>query len=401
MNWTKVGLISVLFLLIFSSGASAIGSWSIVDSPDAPDKISSTFTSVSALSPNDVWAVGKAGNDLNPSGTLGAPLVQHFDGSQWTIVEVALPSNSNVVELNDIEAISPNNVWAVGSYGNTFSAYTKTLIEHWDGTAWTIIPTPDQPEGGYGSELHAITSVNGNPNNLWAVGTYSTSTQQVPIILHWDGVSWTSSKIPAQAYNGALYGVVALSPRDVWAVGNNQTNTFFSMRFNGARWNVVNGPSIASPVNFIQLDSVSAASKNDIWVSGHTFGSLLNPYHYTPFIGHWNGTQWENVTPKFFSDQPFTPYSIQFTTGGIKAVGVNDVWVFGNKFDPTLGSQANLQHWDGISWTTTPVEQPNGYGLITDVDAVNGSLFAAGYYSNPYSYPLNLGQHTLVETYSG
>ncbi len=400
MSGLNAGILGIVFLLIFSMGVSAVGGWSIVASPDYPNKVSNTFTSTSYLSPTDVWAVGKTGNDLNPQGTMGTPLVQHFDGDQWSIVEVALPANSNVVELNDIEALSPNNVWAVGSYGNTFNAYTKTLIEHWNGSSWSIVPTPDQPEGSYDSELYAITSVSGKANDIWAVGAYRTPTQQVPIILHWDGVSWSSSKIPAQANNGALFDVVALSSREVWAVGNNQTSTFFSMRFDGTRWKVVNGPSLAFPVNFIHLDSVSAVNKNDIWVSGHTKGSLLDPNHYSPFLAHWNGSQWENVTAKFMSDQPFTPYSFQFTTGGIKALGANDVWVFGNKFDPYLGSQANVQHWDGAKWVETPVQQPAGYGTILDIDGLNGSLIAVGYYSNPYSYPLNLGQHTLVEKYS-
>jgi hypothetical protein len=401
MNFFKVGILGIFFLLLFSGAAVGLGSWSIAESPDYPDKISSIFTSTSYLSPTDVWAVGKAGNDLNPDGTMGIPLIQHYDGAQWSIVEAALPANSNVVELNDIETISPNDVWAVGSYGNVSSAYTKTLIEHWDGEKWSIIPSPDQPAGSYGSELHALTSVNGKSNDIWAVGAYYISINQYPILLHWDGSTWTSSKIPVGAGNGGLYDVVAISPRDVWAVGNNQSNTFFSIHFNGARWSVVNGPSFSFPVNFIQLNSVSAASKNDIWVSGFTYGSLLNPYHYTPFIGHWNGGQWENVTAKFNSDQPFLPYSVAFTTGGIKAIGPNDVWVFGNKFDPNLGSQANLQHWDGTKWAESIVQQPAGYGTILDLDGVDGSLLGVGYYSNPYSYPLNLGQHTLVEKYNG
>ncbi len=400
MYGLNAGIMGVVFLLIFSMGVSAVGGWSIVSSPDYPNKISNTFTSTSYLSPTDVWAVGKTGNDLNPTGTVGVPLVQHFDGEQWSIVEVALPANSNVVELNDIETISPNNVWAVGSYGNVSSAFTKTLIEHWDGSSWTIVPSPDQLEGSYDSELYAITSVSGKANDIWAVGAYRIPGYQIPILLHWDGVTWKSSKLPAGTLNGALYDVTAINARDVWVVGNNQTNTLFSMHFDGMRWKVVNGPTLNSPVNYIQLNSVSAASKNDVWASGFTYGSLLNPYFYSPFLAHWNGSQWENVTAKFNSDQPFLPYSVAFTTGGIKALGSNDVWVFGDKFDPVLGAGPNLQHWDGSKWTESPVEKPVGYGRITDVDGANGTLWAVGYYSNPYSYPLNLGQHTLVEKYS-
>ncbi|HXS63214.1 MAG TPA: hypothetical protein VN767_10070 [Streptosporangiaceae bacterium] len=41
--------------------------------------------------------------------------------------------------------ISRNNVWADGSYitGNNAA---QTLVEHWDGTKWSIVPSPDPQE---------------------------------------------------------------------------------------------------------------------------------------------------------------------------------------------------------------------------------------------------------------
>ena len=49
---------------------------------------------------------------------------------------------------------------------------------HWDGTAFTAVPSPGSPVGG-----NAIWS-NG-PNNVWTAGANS--------VAHWDGEAWTTS----------------------------------------------------------------------------------------------------------------------------------------------------------------------------------------------------------------
>ena len=54
---------------------------------------------------------------------------------QWTVVPSPNPaSNRNI--LRGVGSISSNDVWAVGESG------TQSLIEHWDGSAWTIVSSP-------------------------------------------------------------------------------------------------------------------------------------------------------------------------------------------------------------------------------------------------------------------
>jgi hypothetical protein len=38
-----------------------------------------------------------------------------------------------------VAAVASNDVWAAGHYG--FSG-ALTLVEHWDGTAWSVVPSP-------------------------------------------------------------------------------------------------------------------------------------------------------------------------------------------------------------------------------------------------------------------
>src|SRR6266446_2211001 len=88
-----------------------------------------------ALGENDVWAVGVS---YNTERTLGSTLIEHWNGSRWSVVSSPNPSSS-VNKLNAVAAVSPNDVWAVGT------APTRTatvLILHWNGAAWSVIPNP-------------------------------------------------------------------------------------------------------------------------------------------------------------------------------------------------------------------------------------------------------------------
>src|ERR1700680_4862350 len=78
-------------------------------------------------------------------------------------------SGSNV--LDGIAAVSANNDWAVG-YSLTSSGIYQTLIEHWNGTKWSVVPSPNV--GASSNDLTSVAQVPGS-TAVWAVG-YSQNT---------------------------------------------------------------------------------------------------------------------------------------------------------------------------------------------------------------------------------
>jgi hypothetical protein len=179
---------------------------------------------VSADAPNDVWAVGFNGPENDNSRTL----VMHYDGTNW--MQVPSPSvGSGASQLNGVAALAPNDVWAVGfstPVAPPKSAATLTLIEHWDGTSWTVVPSPSVgPKDVYQSNrLEGITAV--SANDIWAFGSYfaaSGSGHQMTLLLHWDGTAWTIAPSPNPTKDGflsdLLFGGVAVAPGNVWIVG--------------------------------------------------------------------------------------------------------------------------------------------------------------------------------------
>src|ERR1700692_3270935 len=60
----------------------------------------------------------------------------------WSVVPSAnVPSYSNV--LYGVAAVSASNVWAVGYYQNNSGTTGPSLIEHWNGSKWRIISSPN------------------------------------------------------------------------------------------------------------------------------------------------------------------------------------------------------------------------------------------------------------------
>jgi hypothetical protein len=73
-------------------------------------------------------------------------------------------------ELLGVAAVSKNDVWAVGwAQDPDGPPYVKrTLIQHFDGAAWSIVPSPNWPNDTH-SQLHAVAAA--SAHDVWAVGT--------------------------------------------------------------------------------------------------------------------------------------------------------------------------------------------------------------------------------------
>jgi len=86
----------------------------------------------------------------------------------------------------------------------------QTLIEHWDGAAWTVVPSPNV--AGFSNVLGAVRAA--SPTDIWAVGeSFSTGVDQT-LILHWNGHTWTQVASPAPGTGAALNAVHTVSTTD-------------------------------------------------------------------------------------------------------------------------------------------------------------------------------------------
>ena len=96
------------------------------------------------------------------SNGFGRTLTLHWDGIAWSYVPSPNIQEQNNDQLNAV-AGSGNDVWAVGYEG--FLGSTLTL--HWNGRAWSLVPSPNP-----GFSVNQLQGVSGSGNDVWAVGQY-------------------------------------------------------------------------------------------------------------------------------------------------------------------------------------------------------------------------------------
>ena len=166
--------------------------------------------------------------------------------------------------LNDIAVVSANNIWAAGFTRDT-SGVSRTLIEHWDGSAWSVVSTANP--GAYSDYFDGIAVV--SANDIWAVGSYSASSSGPDLNLaeHWNGSSWTVVSTPnPTSYSNFFQKATAISSSDLWAVGATSTdpNNYRTMieHWNGSVWSIVSSPS---PLSFSGASDKSTVQLGISW----------------------------------------------------------------------------------------------------------------------------------------
>jgi hypothetical protein len=300
--------------------------------PNPPDAGQNMF-GAAALAANDIWGVG-SNEFIDP--TTGAidvqPLAEHFNGKSWSVVSTpAVPSggvNPPDAQFRGVAAAAGNDVWVVGfRIGPDNPDHGESLTEHWDGRSWSVVSTPTATVEN--TILYGVTAI--SPSNVWAVGSNSGKS----LVEHWDGTSWSIVSNPVLASAGGVSAVSADSANDVWVVGGETI-----LHFDGTNWSQVASPNLSAT-------SVTALSPTNAWAVG-TVGVFLNHRSFRQAaIEHWDGTSWSIVASP--NPNPTGPS----TLNGIASISANDIWAVGS-----IGVAKTItEHWDGTSWSI--IHSPN------------------------------------------
>ena len=220
-------------------------------------------------------------------GLPAAPAASLAGGPLWQVIPTPNVETSRNV-LQDVAPLSSDGAWAVGSFFDAEAQVERSLIEHWDGSAWTIVPAPTVGTG-YQS-LWGVSAL--SARDVWAVGRSSERFgPERSMILRWNGRRWRVVEAPQFEHWSALEDVSAVSEREAWAVGNSYLGSFI-IRWDGRSWRIVPSPNVG------WLTSVHAISSSNIWAVGQR--GAAGGAVYKPLIQHWDGTRWTEV-PKYQS----------------------------------------------------------------------------------------------------
>lgn len=294
---------------------------------------------------------------------------------------VPTPALARQAALTAVSFSSAADGWAVGRVGESLAAPSDvdTLIEHWNGSSWTVSPTPAVDASD--ETLTGVVALSGT--DAWAVGRQDRYgyNDDLPLLLHWDGSGWSPAQAPSARIPTAIAGSAA---DDVWAVG---TGVF--QHFDGVSWSVV-----AVPDSKAVISSVTVVSATDAWAVGQK--PVDKPgYDHTshPYAAHWNGVAWRTV---------FVPHaSTDARLASVSASSAGDVWAVGSAFDRRTGDHGTYaQHFDGTRWRQVDIPDQGASNGLTGVVAVSAdAAYAVGHRDGQTS--LGAVWRTVVQRWDG
>jgi hypothetical protein len=307
-------------------------SWTV-----APPPAGSSYSALAAVGcagGTVCFAVGSASSTT--TGTLST-LVERWNGTAWVTTPSPTPSGGAV--LADVGCGTTTSCIAVGSTVDHTLSMTKAVIEHWDGTSWTMRSYPVPPN----TTASSLTSVSCTSATFcMAVGsvtTFQASHVTTPLIERWNGSTWSlvTPAATSGSTSGLLQSVSCTSTAFCLAV---DIEGHLAERWNGTSWIQVTSPDVVG--NSIGLAEISCVSGTMCFAVGQ--GSV-DPNNAVAL--RWNGSTW-SLTPT----ASITGAGVFI---GVKCLSATNCYAVGDSGTATL-----IEHWDGVNWSLMPSPNPTG-----------------------------------------
>ena len=264
----------------------------------------------------------------------------------------------------------------------------QALIERYDGSGWSVAPSPYQSTSSNGLNSVSMTSGGG-----WAVGyALKAGWKYQPLALRWDGTQWSQAS-PAQLDGHAYFtGVDAVTKTSAWAVGfrtaADGTRRTLIEQASGGAWSQAVSPNDGTSTTDNVLMALGGTSATGLWAVGYR----ESPAGVKPLVLRYDTTSpspsWVSVSGAGGVPSPGT---VETVLTGVAVRTASDVWAVGY-YDSGGGKRPLALHWNGSNWSTSPVP---GVGLLRQVSAVApGNVWAAGTYQSA-------GTRTLIVRFDG
>jgi hypothetical protein len=352
-----IAVVASVALVAHLSSPPTPGVWSIVSTSSSPSG-SSGLSAITCVSVSDCWA---AGYSFDQNGNA-RPLIEQNTGSGWRVVSSPSPSGSTDSELQGLACVSADDCWAVGYSIEASGGSRQTLIEHYGGSGWGIVSSPN-PSGSTDTLLYGVACV--GADDCWAVGLSA----QGALMEHDGGGGWSIVSSPAAG--SQLRAVTCVNASDCWAVGGSASNTF-AEHYDGRGWSAVLSPVLSATGGGVLL-SVSCASAGDCWAVGV---SVVATDKAQTLLEHYLGRGWGIVASPNRTDGSDSQLE------SVTCVSIGDCWAVGWFMDAANALQTLIeQETGGGGWSIVSSPDHPG-GAYTQLQAVTcvgaGDCWAVG-----------------------
>jgi hypothetical protein len=303
-------------------------------------------------------------------------LAERWNGTRWVLVATPGPVGAGDAALNSVSCPTTTTCFAVGSSTSASGSTTKVLIQQWNGAKWSMVSAPN-PTGSNETQLSGVSCT--SATDCAAVGFSSTATVQKSLAEHWNGTSW--SIVPTPNASGAgdtsLGGVSCPSAASCMAVGTSVTVSASSVtaktlieRWNGTSWTIVPSPSPTGSSSLDRLSGVSCPSSSDCTAVGYALTIGTTSIAIESLAEHWNGTAWTTTASPNVT-------STETLLNGVSCPSVNNCTAVGDNATGT----AVVEQWNGTSWAAVTTANPPG-GTSAELSGVScpnpASCYAVG-----------------------
>jgi len=223
-----------------------------------------SLASVSCPSTTSCFAVGPG------RAITGESLVEHWDGSAWSVMPIAKLAGSTEASFYGVACPSPTSCFAVGFFQPGVDAPLQTLIEHWDGSAWSVMTSPS-PSGALPAVLAHVSCP--SVTSCFAVGSYSPPKVggSRSLVERWNGTTWsTVASANAQSPKTFVSDVSCATTKSCVAVGQyfqGSNGRPLVERWTGTTWGIVTSPNPVGSTNS-WLKGVSCPSPTSCFAVG-------------------------------------------------------------------------------------------------------------------------------------
>jgi len=262
--------------------------WSIAGSPKAASARSSALHDVSCASATFCVAVGQYTDaSANVDG-----LIEQWNGSSWRVVPFQHQGG-----LDAVICVSPWLCFTAGHYYTYQTGHEVGLgyIEQWNGSSWSISAWPDS---NVDVLLQSMSCVSGS--RCFATGLHGKGQGTLDnhtLIEEWNGTSWSAvpSPNPSPSDNW-LDGVSCASASVCVATGYQRTDTTYHTlieQWNGASWTIARAPEPRTTLS-VRLSQVGCPSISHCFAIGG-YNSPTSG-HWLTLVEQWNGSSWSIVS---------------------------------------------------------------------------------------------------------
>lgn len=362
-------------------------SWSVVDSPNVSGAFANYSLGVTCASATSCFAVGAI--QSTPSG-VWQTLIERWDGTSWSISPSPNP-DPTFNQLRSVACPASSHCFAVGDRGPGLA-----VVEHWDGSSWSATSDPPVNPTPANATLADVSCA--SAATCFAVGRYTTrSGITATLVERPAGNRWSvrASPNPSGAAYNVLTGVACPSTTMCFAVGTSSADDFsvqrtLIQRWNGTRWSIVPSPNVAQGKVSVhnRLSSVSCPSAASCFAVGDSYYK-----HYRTLVLHWDGKTWSIVT------SPDATTTDDNFLAGVSCATASSCMAVGHtvpKDNHPSHRRTFTERWNGKKWSVVPSPNgPSGSGELASVSCLTATRCVAVGSSSASA------RHSLIETWNG